>query len=147
MPMPAGQFQKVQIVEVLKNYPISTKANGQGAADQIELNLDIAELWGPYLLSIIGHTRMVGRSSANIFWTVALYTSFDGLNWTIFTTTNGQIFAGVNTNADAVQAAFTQAGNPTAFALHMKFVLSVWTAAGTAESATIGLALEFDFKS
>ena len=137
MPAPAPG-QKVVILPIFFKKQLQT--DGNTSPSYMDLELDRAEEWGPYLTSIQAHTSTENRT-ANFTWRVVFWWSFDGRRW------NGptDLFSSVSANADTVQTEYT---TNTTFGLKMKYGIAVANASGTAlERAVCSGVLVFTFKS
>ena len=112
----------------------------------IEIPVEEAEEWGPFLMGIVAHTRSESMT-AYVRWKVVFWTSTDGRNWS---TTPLDLFTEVGVaanNTDAVKSEYTSTGN---FGLKMKFGLAVLNTTGhntSIERAVVTVALAFKFLS
>ena len=128
----------------VKVFPICFKkqvqTDGSTTPSYIDLKLDAALLFGPYLESIQVHTATENRTS-NFQWNLVFWWSLDGRQW------EGPVdlFTAITANGAVIQPAYT---TTTQLGLQMRYGLAVANTSGTAiERAVVCSALVFTFKS
>ena len=137
MPAPTPG-QKVVVIPLFFKKQLQT--DGTTNTSYLDLELERATEWGPYLASITAHTATENRTS-NFTWRLIYWWSLDGRRW------NGSydLFSSVSSNADTVQ---TANATTTTFGLRMRYGIAVVNASGTAiERAVCSAVLAFTFQS
>ena len=130
--------QKVRILPLFFKRQLQT--DGTTTPAYMDLELDEALEWGPYLESIQVHTSTENRTS-NFTWRVVFWWSVDQRRW------NGptDLFSAVSANQDVIQTAYTTTTN---FGIYMRYGIATSNASGTAvERAVCSGTLVFTFKS
>ena len=129
---------KVKVVPACFKKQVQT--DGTTSPSHIDLELDVALGFGPYLESIQVHTATENRT-ANFAWNLVFWWSLDGRQWG----TPIDLFTGVTADGAVIQLPYTTA---TEFGMQMRYGLAVWNTSGTLiERAVLCSALVFTFKS
>ncbi len=141
---PPSQASRDRVMNVLVASNLTLTTNGDtGAWSWIDVPADVQQLcenWGPWIVSITGHT-LTGQRTPNHSWKSGWYKSFDGQQWGALPT---DLFGAIITNGSAVQTPNTTA---TDFTQAMRWVIgSKNVSGGATESAVVSLALAIELR-